>query len=218
MVPQKDIVDFYWDPVCPWCWITSRWMIDVGHQKQIRVNWKLFSLKIINAARNIPEPYKMLHEMGLKALRVAAAVRKSYGNNGLAKIYTLMGAHYHHDEEDLDTPEDLEKILQTGGYPTRLANAATDPAWDNMIRADMDQALAKVGKDVGVPLIVLDGATGRAFLVRFAARRRREKQPLPYGMRSSSPAGRRAFTSSNAPVRPSPNSVHDPEFKWSSVF
>ena len=163
MVPQKDIVDFYWDPVCPWCWITSRWMIDVGHQKQIRVNWKLFSLKIINAERDIPEPYKTLHEMGLKALRVAAAVRKSYGNDGLAHIYTLMGTYHHHDEEDIDTPEDLEKILQIGGYPTRLANAATDPAWDNLIRADMDQALAKVGKDVGVPLIVLDGGDGPGF-------------------------------------------------------
>ncbi len=163
MVAKKNIVDFYWDPVCPWCWITSRWMIDVGHQKQIQVNWKLFSLKIINAEREIPEPYKTLHDMGLKALRVAAAVRKAYGNDGLAKIYTLMGTRYHHDEEDIDTPEDLEKILQTGGYPTQLATAATDDAWDKMIREDMDQALAKVGKDVGVPLIVLEGGDGPGF-------------------------------------------------------
>ncbi len=163
MVAKKNIVDFYWDPVCPWCWITSRWMVDVGHQKKIRVNWKLFSLKIINAERDIPEPYKTLHEMGLKALRVAAAVRKSYGNDGLAKIYTLLGTHHHHDEEDIDTPEDLEKILQIGGYPIRLANAATDATWDDIIRADMDQALAKVGKDVGVPLIVLDGGGGPGF-------------------------------------------------------
>ena len=163
MVAKKNTVDFYWDPVCPWCWITSRWMMDVGHQKQIRVNWKLFSLKIINADRDIPEPYKTMHAVGLKALRVAAAVRKAYGNDGLEKIYTLMGTRYHHDEEDIDTPEDLESILQTGGYPTRLAAAATDSAWDSMIRADMNLALAKVGKDVGVPLIVLDGGAGPGF-------------------------------------------------------
>jgi hypothetical protein len=163
MVAKKNIVDFYWDPVCPWCWITSRWMIDVGRQKQIQVNWKLFSLKIINAGRNIPEPYKTLHKMGLKALRVAAAVRRAYGNDDLAKIYTIMGTRFHHDEEDIDTPEDLKKILETGGYPARLAKAATEPEWDKPIQADMDGALAKVGKDVGVPLIVLDGGDGPGF-------------------------------------------------------
>ena len=163
MVAKKDTVDFYWDPVCPWCWITSRWMVEVGRQKQIQVNWKLFSLKIINSERDIPEPYRTLHEIGLKALRVAAAVRKAYGNDGLAKIYTLMGTHYHHDEADIDTPEDLEALLKAGSYPHRLAEAATDPDWDIAISADMDQAIAKVGKDVGVPLIVLDGGDGPGF-------------------------------------------------------
>ncbi|MGD2096596.1 MAG: DsbA family protein [Desulfobacterales bacterium] len=163
MVTKKNIVDFYWDPVCPWCWITSRWMIDVGRQKQIQVNWKLFSLKIINADRDIPEPYKRQHEMGLKALRVAAAVRKAYGNDALAKMYTVMGTRYHHDEKDIDTPEELAKILDTGGFPARLAKAAAAHEWDKAIQADMDRAFAKVGKDVGVPLIVLEGGDGPGF-------------------------------------------------------
>ena len=163
MVAKKNIIDFYWDPVCPWCWITSRWMMDVGRQKQIRVNWKLFSLSIINADRKIPEAFQILHEIGLKALRVAAAVRQDYGNKGLDKIYTMMGARYHHDNEDIDTPQDLTEILASSGYPTRLAQAADDPGWDEMIRVDMDQAIAKVGNDVGVPLIVLDGGDGPGF-------------------------------------------------------
>ena len=163
MVDVKDSVDFYWDPICPWCWITSRWMEDVGRQKQIHVNWKLFSLKIINKDRDIPEHFKILHQIGLRALRVAAAVSKDYGNDGLAKLYTVMGTRYHHDNDDIDEPDILEEILNACGLPTRLAATVDDEAWDKIITADMDQAIAKVGKDVGVPLIVLDGGNGPGF-------------------------------------------------------
>ena len=163
MVDVKDSVDFYWDPICPWCWITSRWMIDVGRQKQIHVNWRLFSLKKINKDRDIPEQYKILHQIGLRALRVAAAVSKEYGNDGLAKLYTVMGTRYHHDNEDIDEPDILEEILKACGFPTQLADAVDAEAWDKIIAADMDQAVAKVGTDVGVPLIVLDGGRGPGF-------------------------------------------------------
>ena len=163
MVDTKNAVDFYWDPVCPWCWITSRWMVDVGRQKQIQVNWKLFSLKIINAERDIPEHFKILHKIGLQVLRVAAAIRKEYGNEGLAQFYTVAGTRYHHDSEDIDEPDILEEILKSSGFSTRLADAATEESWDKIINADMDQAIAKVGKDVGVPLIVLDGGKGPGF-------------------------------------------------------
>ena len=163
MVEVKDTVDFYWDPVCPWCWITSRWMIDVGRQKQIHVNWKLFSLKKINQDRDIPEHFQILHKIGLRALRVAAAVGKKYGNDGLAKLYTVMGSRYHHDNEDIDEPDILQEILKTSGFPTQLADAVDEEAWDKIIAADMDQAVAKVGTDVGVPLIVLDGGKGPGF-------------------------------------------------------
>ena len=163
MVDFKDTVDFYWDPVCPWCWITSRWMIDVGRQKRIQVNWKLFSLKKINTGRDIPEPFRLLHEMGLRALRVAAAVGDAYGNDGLANLYTVMGTHYHHDNEDIDDPAVLKEILKTCGYPLRLKEAVENESWDSRIAADMDQAVAKVGNHVGVPLIVLDGGKGPGF-------------------------------------------------------
>jgi predicted DsbA family dithiol-disulfide isomerase len=163
MVDVKDSVDFYWDPICPWCWITSRWMVDVGRQKQIHVSWKLFSLKIINKERDIPEHFKILHQIGLRALRLAAAVSKEYGNDGLAKLYTVMGTCYHHDNEDIDEPDILEGILKSCGFPTHLAAAVDEETWDKIIEADMDQAVAKVGKDVGVPLIVLDGGQGPGF-------------------------------------------------------
>ena len=138
-------------------------MIDVGQQKNIYVNWKLFSLKIINKDRKIKEDFKILHEIGLKALRVAAAVRRDYGNEGVSKLYTAMGALYHHDEEDIDDVKVVEKMLQDCDLPTELSSALDEPSWDDFIQADMDQAIAKVGDDVGVPLIVLDGGKGPGF-------------------------------------------------------
>lgn len=138
-------------------------MIDVGQQKRIHVNWKFFSLKIINKDREIKEDKKILQEIGLKALRVAAAVRREFGNDGAGKIYTAMGARYHHDQEEIDEPAALEQLLQTCGFPGALAAAADEEIWDNDISGDMDQAIAKVGTDVGVPLIVLDGGKGAGF-------------------------------------------------------
>ncbi len=163
MVDTKDIVDFYWDPICPWCWITSRWMEDVGRQKTVQVNWKFFSLKKINEGRDLSEHFREIHAVGLRALRIAASVRRDYGNDGVGKIYTVMGTRYHHDEEDIGEDPVLEGILQTCGFPTKLAAAADDEIWDKDIKADMDAAIAKVGTDVGVPLIVLDGGEGPGF-------------------------------------------------------
>ena len=86
-----------------------------------------------------------------------------------------MGACYHHDQEDIDTPSVLEEILQVCGFPANLAAAAEDETWDTFIEADMDQAIAKVGYDVGVPLIVLDDDKGVGF---FELKRTREVGPL----------------------------------------
>jgi hypothetical protein len=138
-------------------------MVDVGRQKQIQVNWKFFSLKIINKDRKVPQDYKILHETGLKALRVAAAVRREFGNDGVGRIYTAMGAVYHHDEGEIDEPSALEQILQSCGLPAGLAAAAKNNALDKDIQADMDLAIAKAGTDVGVPQIVLDGGKGPGF-------------------------------------------------------
>jgi predicted DsbA family dithiol-disulfide isomerase len=163
MADTGNTVDFYWDMVCPWCWITSRWMVDVSQQKDIKVNWKFFSLKKINEGRDLPERFKISHAIGLRALRVAAAVRQDYGNEGVGKLYTVMGTRRHHDQEDIGTTETLAAVLSACDFPPALAAAADDDAWDRVIDADMAQAKAKAGTDVGVPLIVLDGGEGPGF-------------------------------------------------------
>ena len=163
MADTKDAVEFYWDPVCPWCWITSRWMEDVGRQKAIEVDWRFFSLRKINEGRDLPERFRVSHLMGLRALRVAAAVREKHGREAVSKLYTVMGTRKHHDQADIGTVAELESILSTCGLPTTLAAAADNETWDKVIDADMANSVAKAGKDVGVPLIVLDGGTGPGF-------------------------------------------------------
>jgi hypothetical protein len=138
-------------------------MVDVSEQKHIRINWKLFSLKKINESHDMLEHFKMIQDEGLTALRVAAAVRQDFGNKEVGKLYTALGTHYHHDQEDLTEIGDIEKILKTCGLPEELASAAGNESWDKVIEADMAQATAKAGTDVGVPLIVLDGGEGPGF-------------------------------------------------------
>lgn len=164
MGEAKDTVDFYWDVVCPWCWITARWMEDVASQRNIEVNWKFFSLKKINEGRDMAERFKISHAQGLRALRVAAAVRETHGNEGIRKFYTDLGARKHHDQENPGDTKTLEAALQSCGFDTGLAAAADDEGkWDAVIDADMAAAKAKAGTDVGVPLIVLDGGEGPGF-------------------------------------------------------
>ncbi len=163
MTDVSDKVEFYWDPICPWCWITSRWMGDVSRQKDIKVTWKFFSLKMINAERDVRSDLSILHAIGLRALRIAAAVRAKYGNDGVERLYTIMGTAYHHDQEDIDEPDVAEAILQKGEFPPALANAMDDSDWDGVIEADMGDAATHVGNDVGVPIIVLNDGEGPGF-------------------------------------------------------
>jgi hypothetical protein len=138
-------------------------MEDVGQQKAIEVDWRLFSLRKINEGRDLPERFRVSHLMGLRALRVAAAVREQHGRDAVGKLYTVMGTRKHHDQADIGTVAELESILQTCALPTALAAAADDETWDKVIDADMATAVTKAGKDVGVPLIVLDGGDGPGF-------------------------------------------------------
>ena len=138
-------------------------MVDVSQQKSIQVNWKFFSLRKINEGRDLPERFRISHAIGLRALRVAAAVRQDYGNEAVGKLYTVMGTRRHHDKEDVGVPEVLAAVLKSCGLPLELAAAADDAKWDQVIEADMAQAKAKAGTDVGVPLIVLDGGQGPGF-------------------------------------------------------
>ncbi len=169
-------IQFHFDPVCPFAWITSRWVNKVAEQRDYAVDWQFISLRLINKdvdyAAQFPPEYEHGHTAGLRMLRVAAAAREAHGREVMGDLYTALGGSVF----DIDPPEDqaayqaslgsretVEKLLADLGLPLSLADALDDTSWDETIQAESDAALALTGKDVGTPIIAYDPPNGPAF-------------------------------------------------------
>lgn len=147
------LIDFYVDPVCPWCWGTSRWLLDVQQKRDFSIQWQPMSLwrknretmsaENLGAARNT-------HGM----LRVCEAVREAHGNDAVGNFYTVIGTAIHHDGI---SSFDIADALTAAGCDPLLAVAADDEVWDGTIAARMDEGLRLAGDDVGTPLLAFDG-------------------------------------------------------------
>lgn len=148
-------IDFYFDPLCPWCWITSRWITEVSEHRDLDLTWQPFSLAIKNDLDG-SKNHRPSEEWGLRGLRVIEAVRRALGDDEVARVYSEMGARKHNDREDFPDHAD---VLSTLGIDPALAAAADDQAWDAIIEESMDAALELAGDDVGVPTIVYQGST-----------------------------------------------------------
>jgi len=148
-------IDFYFDPLCPWCWITSRWITDVSRRRDLDLTWQPFSLAIKNDDDG-SKRYHPTEEWGLRGLRVIEAVRRELGDDAVARVYSEMGARKHNDR--VEAPDHAD-VLSTLGLDPALATAADDDAWDGVIEASMEVALELAGDDVGVPTIVYEGRT-----------------------------------------------------------
>ena len=175
MSPRPDI-QFHFDPVCPFAWITSRWVNKVAAQREYTVDWRFISLRLLNSHvdydTHFPPEYEDGHNAGLRMLRVAAKAREEHGPEVIGDLYTALGGSVF----DIDPPDDqtayrkamgtretVEPLLADLGLPTSLADALDDEAWDVVIREETDEALALTGKDVGTPIIAYDPPDGPAF-------------------------------------------------------
>ncbi len=166
---------FWFDPVCPFAWLTSRWVAEVARQREYEVEWRFISLRQLNAhidyASHFPPGYEAGHTAGLHLLRVAARVRDEHGNAGVERLYTALG-HGIHDAAPVDggtghdrrgTHEFVVPVLTELGFDAALADALHDPAHDARIQAETDEALALTGKDVGTPILQFRPPEGLAF-------------------------------------------------------
>lgn len=179
LVMHIDHIRFYFDPVCPFCWMTSKWVRMVQKERGFSVDWRFISLRLINShidyAVHFPPEYEAGHTAGLRLLRVAARARAEHGREALDPLQAAFGAHIFdtppspeissekQQRELRGTREFVEPILRDVGLPTQLADALEDDSWDAEIRADGDEALRLTGKDVGTPIIQLTPPDGPAF-------------------------------------------------------
>jgi 2-hydroxychromene-2-carboxylate isomerase len=155
-------LEFYFDPVCPWAWITSRWVTNVQQLRNYEVSWRFISLKMINAERGYAgnNAYELIHNAGLAGLRVASAARAQGGNANVAALYTALGNAIHvggRREELVSNPHAfLLSVVADAGLPSEIAAAFEDTTHDEVIRYETEAALSRTGKDVGTPILTFN--------------------------------------------------------------
>jgi 2-hydroxychromene-2-carboxylate isomerase len=166
-------IEFFWDPVCPFAWITSRWVEKVMAQTGYQVDWRFIALRLLNKdkdyATEFPPEYERGHTAGLRMLRVAAKIRAELGREPMGPLYTGYG-HAYFDQErgtgmsrKLGTVAHITEILEAVGLPTAFAAAADDDRWDAEIDAETELALSRTGRDVGTPIITFEPPDGVSF-------------------------------------------------------
>ena len=149
--------EFWFDPMCPWAWLSSRWMTEVERVRGVDVTWSVMSLSVLNEGRELPEDYREFLDRGWGPVRVVVAAREEFGEDVVKPLYDAMGERIHHrGEKDLDAV--IAGALEEVGLPAELAGAADAEDHDDALRASHQRAMDLVGDDVGTPVIAVEGA------------------------------------------------------------
>lgn len=170
-------IHFYFDPTCPFAWLTSSWVRTVTARREYRVDWRFISLRLLNEHVDydawFPPEYEESHTAGLRLLRVAARTRAEHGRAAVGRLYEGLGVRIF-DADPVPGTEGaghghrgtrafLEPVLTATGLPVELADALEDRSWDAVVRAETEEALALTGRDVGTPIIHFEPPEGVAF-------------------------------------------------------
>lgn len=150
--------DMWFDPACPWAWITSRWLVEVEKVRPVKVRWRVMSLGVLNEGRDLPQEYKESIARSWEAVRVCVAAEQRFGAEVLGGLYTALGTRFH-DNAEPRTEETLRAALAEADLPEDLVKAGQSNEYDEALRASHAQAMELVGEDVGTPVIQVEGVS-----------------------------------------------------------
>ena len=149
-------VDFWFDPICPWAWISSRWMLEVEKVRPVEVTWHVMSLAVLNADKDVPEAYREGLRTAWGPVRIVTAAQQAHGPEVVGPLYTALGTRFHNGKEPRERAT-YEAALADVGLPAGLADAADSTEYDDAIRVSHADGIDRVGQEVGTPVISVNG-------------------------------------------------------------
>jgi len=150
-------VDMWFDPICPFAWITSRWLLEAASVRDLEVTWNIMSLAQLNKDREMDEAHKAAFTRSWDAVRLVAAVKENHGNDAVLALYNAMGTRIHLKKEKV-SDDLLVAALAEAGLPADLLAVAKDESWNEPMIASHDRAISLVGNDVGTPVVAIGDA------------------------------------------------------------
>jgi protein-disulfide isomerase-like protein with CxxC motif len=160
MPPQEPAqLDFWFDPLCPWAWITSRWVLEVEQLRPVQARWHVMSLAVLNEGKaDMPDRYKEFMRQAWGPVRVCIAAEQKFGPEVLLPLYTALGTRFHQEKADRDRAT-IEAALAEADLPVELADAMDDESYDDAVRASHADGMDRVGYEVGTPVISVNGTS-----------------------------------------------------------